>query len=256
MKKQNIRGFVLAALVALSPVTALGGTLTGGATLPEQIVQEVTAVQAQTSGAERLVEQIQQYENMVQNMVTLPQGMIGQIMQPIDQLYGLVGQAEALSTNGQNLANQFQNLNASFNPQLTSEYTTKYESITQGLDNAINTALQTANLNPQNFATQAQAQQAISQALANPNSRNALLQGAVAAGQATVSSLTQLQQTLNAESTAEMTWRKNQLAYQTSQVEANDQATQALYGDPNNTQPMVTTSGGTLNNLTRVLGGN
>ena len=91
MKKQNIRGFVLAALVALSPVTALGGTLTGGATLPEQIVQEVTAVQAQTSGAERLVEQIQQYENMVQNMVTLPQGMIGQIMQPIDRKRSLSG---------------------------------------------------------------------------------------------------------------------------------------------------------------------
>jgi P-type conjugative transfer protein TrbJ len=238
------------------PAHALaGGAMTGGATFPEQIVQEVTLVQSKVSGAERLVEQIQQYENMVQNMVTLPQTMIGQIMQPIDQLYGMVGQAQALSTNAQNLANQFQNLHASFNPQLTSEYTSRYESITQALDNAINTALQSANLNPQNFATQAQAQQAISQELQNPNSRNAILQAAAAVGQATVSSLTQLQQTLNTEATAEMTWRKNQLAYQTSQVEADDQATKALYGNPNNTQPGVTTSGGTLNNLTRVLGG-
>jgi P-type conjugative transfer protein TrbJ len=245
---------MLVATAAPAPALA-GGAMTGGATLPEQIVQEATLVQSKISGAERLVEQIQQYENMVQNMVTLPQTMIGQIMQPIDQLYGLVGQAQALSTNAQNIANQFQNLHASFNPQLTSEYTSRYESITQGLDNAINTALQSANLNPQDFATQAQAQQAISQELQDPNSRNAILQAAAAVGQATVSSLTQLQQTLNTESTAEMTWRKNQLAYQTSQVEADDQATKALYGNPNNAQPVVTTSGGTLNNLTRILGG-
>lgn len=51
-------------------------------------------------------------------------------------------------------------------------------------------------------------------ALQNPSSRNALLQGAVAAGQATVSALTQMQQTANAEATAEMTWRKAQFAQQ------------------------------------------
>ena len=153
---------IFAALWAvLVPAPALAGTVTGGATLPEQIVQEVTAIQAKVSGAERLVQQIQQYQNMVQNMVTLPQSMIGQIMQPIDQLYGLAQQAQQLGTGGMNIANQFQNMNASFNPQLTAQYTQNYESITTGLNNALNTALQSANLNPNAFATEAQANQAI-----------------------------------------------------------------------------------------------
>ncbi|MHB1705949.1 MAG: TrbJ/VirB5 family protein [Acidithiobacillus sp.] len=253
--RKSTRGIAVL-LAALSPATVFAGTLTGGATLPEQIVQEVTAVQAETSGAQRLVEQIQQYENMVQNMTTLPQSMMGQILQPIDQLYGMAGQAQQLGVNAMNLSNQFQNLNASFNPQLTMEYTQQYQSITTGLNNAIDTALRTANLNPDSFATQAQAEQAISQALANPNSRNALLQGAVSAGQATVAALTQMQQTANAEATAEMAYRKNQLAYQTNQVAANDAAQQALYGNPNGNTPVVVTSGGTLNTLTNVLEGN
>lgn len=256
MKKQSIRRVFLAILMALPPVPALaGGAVTGGATLPEQIVQEATLIQSKISGAERLVEQIQQYENMVQNMVTLPQSLVNRILQPIDQLYGMAAQAQQLGTNAMNIANQFQNINASFNPQLTDGYTQKYESITTGLNNALNTAIQSANLNPDAFATQAQAEQAISQALQNPQSRNALLQGAVEAGQATVSALTQMQQTANTEAAAEMEWRKNQLAYQTSQVAANQEATQALYGNGTNPQPAVSASGGTLNTLTQNLGG-
>ncbi|UTV80045.1 conjugal transfer protein TrbJ [Acidithiobacillus sp. YTS05] len=224
------------------PLPALaGGAVTGGATFPEQIVQEATLLQSKVEGAERLVQQIQMYENMAQNMVNLPQSMIGKIMQPIDQLYGMAGQAQQLGTNAMNLANQFQNLNASFNPQLTSEYTDHYESITTGLNNALNTALEAANLNPDAFTTQAQAEESIRQALSNPNSRDALLQGAVAAGQATVSALTQMQQTANTEATAELTWRKAQLADQTGQTAAVDELNNDLngtgqtvtYGNPN-----------------------
>jgi P-type conjugative transfer protein TrbJ len=212
---RNILRFsVLTALACVPAMADAGGGMTGGATLPEQIVQEATLIQSKVEGAERLVEQIQQYENMVQNMVTLPQSMIGQIMQPIDQLYGLVGQAESLGTNAQNIAQQFQNLNVSFNPQLTQQYVQHYQSITSGLQNAIDTALRTANLNPNNFATQAQAQQAIAQAMQNPSSRNAILQASVAVGQATTSDLNQLLATVKVEDDAEMDWKRAKLQQQ------------------------------------------
>lgn len=211
-KSPLIAGIALAMLFLSPSVFAVSEF--AGATFPQQIVQEMTAIESQTTQAQTLVSNLQRYENMAQNMVTLPQSMMNQIMQPINQLYGLVGQAQGLSTNAQNIANQFQNMNAYFNPQLTAQYTQNYQSISNGLSNAINTALQSANLNPNSFTQQAQAQQAISTALANPNSRNALLQGAVAAGQATVSSLTQLQQAVDAENTADMTWKKAQLAQQ------------------------------------------
>ncbi len=203
-------------LTAVPSLALAGGGLTGGATLPEQIVQEATSVKKLAEQVETVETEISQYENMIQNMIDLPQTLIGQALQPIDQLYGLVGQAEALGTNAQNIAQQFQSLHANFNPQITQEYVQHYQSITSGLQNAIDTALKTANLNPNNFATEAQAQQAIQQALQNPNSRNALLQASAAVGQATVTDLTQMEQTLNAETTAEETWRKSQLEQQES----------------------------------------
>ena len=50
-----------AIILACSSVTAFAGTLTGGATMPEQIVQEITAIQSQMTQAQQLVQQIQQY---------------------------------------------------------------------------------------------------------------------------------------------------------------------------------------------------
>ncbi|MBU2764946.1 conjugal transfer protein TrbJ [Acidithiobacillus ferrivorans] len=244
-KSPLIAGIALAILF-LSP-SAFAVSEFAGATFPQQIVQEMTAIESQTTQAQTLVSNLQRYENMAQNMVTLPQSMMNQIMQPIDQLYGLVGQAQGLSTNAENIANQFQNMNAYFNPQVTAQYTQNYQSISNGLSNAINTALQSANLNPNSFTQQAQAQKAISTALANPNSRNALLQGAVAAGQATVSSLTQLQQAVDAENTAEMAWKKAQL----EGMNANANAISSFLGNtmPSAQETIPPLSGNAINRL-------
>lgn len=249
MRGNNLRCSLLCAatLLALASPSAFAGTLTGGATFPEQIAQEVTLLQSKVEGAERLVQQIQMYENMVQNMVNLPQTMIDQIMQPINQLYGMVGQAEALGTNAQNIANQFQNLNPSFNPQMTMEYTQHYQSITSGLSNAINTALQAANLNPNAFTQQATAQQEMEQALQNPSSRNALLQGAVAAGQATVSALTQMQQTANAEATAQMTYLKAKTLQEAAGTQADESVANSFV--PKSYTPAPSLSGNPMDDL-------
>ena len=253
---RRIVSVLLGGMLVLPVCADAGGGLTGGATLPEQIVQEATAIQAKISGAERLVEQIQQYENMVQNMVTLPQTTMNEVLQPVDQLYGMVSQAQQLETNAINIGNQFQNLNASFNPQITAQYSQNYESISQGLNNALNTLLQQAGLNPSNFTNQAQAQQAIANAMQNPNSRNALLQGAVAVGQATVSSLTQTNQLLKVQAATEADWKKAQLAAQTSNTEANQEANQALYGTPGQATPAAASGGGTAAVTQFLSGGN
>ena len=220
----------VAIILACSLVTAFAGTLTGGATMPEQIVQEITAIQSQMTQAQQLVQQIQQYENMAQNMVTLPQSMYDQVTAPIGQLYGLVQQSEQLGYAGQNIASQFQNINANFNPQITSQYTQQYGTITSGLQTAINSALQTANLNPSNFVTQQQAMQQVQQAMSNPNSRNALLQAAVSVGQATVADDTQLLQTANSEASMNAAWKKAQM----EQKQASTQASfNSIFGGPN-----------------------
>lgn len=230
---KNLRKTLVIAILMATPSLAFAGTMTGGATFPEQIVQEVTAVQTKVTEAQQLVQEVQQYENMVQNMATLPQSMISQIMAPISQLYGLAQQAQGLGTAGQNIASQFQNMNVSFNPRATSGYEQSYGTITSNLNNAINNALQSANLNPSNFLTQQQAMQQVSQAMQNPQSRNAILQAGVSVGQAEVSDLTQLQQTANSEEAMQAAYDKAQVAKQNNDMQASQNAlNNALSGGP------------------------
>jgi P-type conjugative transfer protein TrbJ len=214
--------------VALASPLAFAGTMTGGATMPEQLVQEITAIQSHVTEAQTLVSNVQRYENMVQNMATLPQSMYNQITAPIAQLYGLAQQTQQLGYAGQNIASQFQNINGTFNPQITSQYSQQYGTITSGLNNAINSALQTANLNPSNFMTQQQAMAQVSSAMQNPTSRNAIMQAGVTVGQAEVSDLTQLQQTATAEQNLNAAWKKAQLAKQTADHQASSNALAAM----------------------------
>lgn len=227
----RMKKLVFAVALACVPVSAFaGGGMTGGATMPEQIVQEATLVESKVTEAQQLVQQIQQYENMVQNMVTIPQSLINQMLAPIGQMYSLAQQAQALGTAGQNIAQQFQNMNVSFNPSATSGYEQSYSTITSNLNNAINNALQSANLNPTNFLTQQQAMQQVSQAMQNPQSRNAILQAGVAVGQAEVSDLTQLQQTATSEENMQAAYLKKKTLRDNADNQANQQLTQDFWG--------------------------
>ncbi|MHB8201958.1 MAG: TrbJ/VirB5 family protein [Acidithiobacillus sp.] len=229
----NKKRISAAILLALLPVVSFAGTMTGGATMPEQLVQEITAIQSQMTQAQQLVQQVQQYENMVQNMTTLPQNMYSQITAPIGQLYGIAQQTQQLGYAGQNIAGQFQNLNGTFNPQITAQYSQQYGTITSGLNNSINNALQTANLNPSNFMTQQSAMQQVQSAMQNPTSRNSILQAGVSVGQAEVSDLAQLEQTAVAEQNMNAAWKKAQLTKQNMNQQMNENvAKNALSGGP------------------------
>ena len=216
------------ALMYLSPVAlAGGGGLTGGATLPEQIVQEGTLVQQLAKQAQQLTTEIEQYENMIQNMEQIPQSLMSQINQAVDNLASVENEAQNLAMAGQNISSQFAQMNVGQSQQEADMYAQQYSQIAQNLSNAINNALQTANMNPADFSTVAQADQEISNALNNPQSRNALLQGAVAAGQATVTQVTQLVQTTNAMSTLQAAQAKKRLARENADRQMSLNAWQA-----------------------------
>jgi len=223
MKKVITATFV--AIYGFMPLSAFaGGGLTGGATLPEQIVQEGTAVQQLAKQAQSLVTQIEQYQNMIQNMATIPSQLMSQIDASLDQLTNLTSEAQELSTQGQNLSAQFAQMHAGESQTDADNYAAQYQQISSNLSQADNNALAAANMNPSNFATVAQAQQAIQQALANPQSRNALLQGSVAAGQALVAETAQLVQTTNAEVTMQAAVNKARLARRNMNNQANANA--------------------------------
>ncbi|OCX71340.1 hypothetical protein A6O24_15470 [Acidithiobacillus thiooxidans] len=239
---KNTQKALFFAVLMTVPGLALAGTMTGGATFPEQIVQEVTEVQTKVTEAQQLVQEIQQYENMVQNMATLPQSMMNQIMQPISQMYSLAQEAQGLGTAGQNIASQFQNMNVGFDPQASSNFEQQYSSATDNLNSAINNALQAANLNPSNFLTQQQAMSSVTQAMQNPTSRNAILQAGGTVGQAEVSDLTQIAQTATAQETMQAAYDKDKVAQQNNNVQAGENALEhGLSGVPltSNSQPLT-----------------
>lgn len=212
--RNKTRIFMLIALGLASPLAFAGGAATGGATMPEQIVQEVTATQSLAKQAEEVSTQIEQYQNMIQNMAQIPSQLMSQITASLDSLTNIESQAQSLSLSGQNISSQFTQMHAGESQTNADNYASQYAQISSNLSQQMNTVLQDANLNPSNFATVAQAQQAIANALANPQSRNALLQGAVAAGQATVAQTAQLVQTTNAEAALQASVDKANLAKQ------------------------------------------
>ncbi|MEY2340951.1 conjugal transfer protein TrbJ [Acidithiobacillus sp. IBUN Pt1247-S3] len=228
---------VMLTLVPLAPLPALASGEIAGATFPEQIVQEITATSQLARQAQEVETQIEQYQNMVQNMVNIPSSLMGQMQGSFDQLINLANQAQSLSTQAQNIASQSQNLNT--NAASSSEmenYIQNYQQISQNLSSSIDNALQQANLNPSNYATVAQAQQAVSQALQNPGSRNALLQAGAEVGQSELTQLAQLQQTVSAQTSLQASIAKTHLAAQNAQNEA----TQQLNNDLNGTGQAVT----------------
>ncbi len=228
MKKSNKLIFIIAMLSA--PNISFAGTMTGGATFPEQLIQEVTLIQSKVTQAQQLVNMIQRYENMIQNMVTLPQSMINKVLQPIEQLYGLAEQAQSIGTEGENISSEFQQLNVSVDPQMAAQETQNYESITTGFNNAVNEALKAANLDPSNFTTEQKAMQQVANAMQDPNSRNAIMQASVGVGQAEVSDLTQLAQTTNSEATLQAMAAKSALLRKNADNQISDNQVQSAFG--------------------------
>lgn len=231
MKTQKISAVAISVLLALSPAAAFAGAVTGGATFPEQIAQEITAGKSLAEQITEVATQIRQYANMIQNMETIPQQLMGQITATLDQFTQLSSQAEQLASQGANIASQFQNMNAgSVSSTEMDAYEQDYATIASNLNNSIDNVLQQANLNPSNYQTVAQAEQAIQSDLQNPTSRNNLLQAAAEAGQAETSQLAQLNQTANAQANLQAEVEKKKLAKQEANKEANKEAEDALFG--------------------------
>lgn len=94
----------IALCISLGSVGASAGTFTGGATFPEQIVQEITAVQQYSQLAMQLQQQLQMVSMQAQNLRTLPQGLWQQALPNINTLADLIANSQALSYATQNTA--------------------------------------------------------------------------------------------------------------------------------------------------------
>ena len=153
--------------IALGSVSASAGTFTGGATFPEQIVQEVTAVQQYTQLAMQLQQQLQMVAMQAQNLRTLPQGLWQQALPNINSLINLVGNAQGLSYATQNTAAGMQQQYGD-PTQAYRNYQNQLQSWTTDTNASIDQMLQTRDLSIQQMDSVDAAKSAIDSMAQNP----------------------------------------------------------------------------------------
>lgn len=146
--------------IAFSPAAAFAGAATGGATLPEQIVQEMTEVQQLSKQAESVRLEIQQVYDAAQNLAQVPNQMWQQGAQSLAQLANIANQAQGLSMAGQNIVSTFAQQYPGFNSQAQATIQ-QYQQWSQNTLNSIQGALATQNASAQDFESNAQALQTI-----------------------------------------------------------------------------------------------
>ena len=110
-------GFSLILWVLLTNSPAMAGTLTGGATLPEQVVQEITGLQSYAqeatsamSGVQTQMNTLNSYMVQLQNMMSLPAQEISQITMPAQQMLYNYNEAQGLMSEYQSMYGNLSNI--------------------------------------------------------------------------------------------------------------------------------------------------
>jgi P-type conjugative transfer protein TrbJ len=235
MKEQGIRFFVGLVIVSISPLAFAGGALTGGATLPEQIVQEATAVQQLAKQAQEVEAQIAQYQNMLVNTLDMPAGIFAQIWNPlvgsIQKLTAIYNQAQALGYAGQNigaqLAQEYQGAGNSIK-----NLSAVYANWNQTTNTDMKDALESQHLAAQNFATQDASMQTILNAAKTAQGREQVAAAAVAAANVTTKAIQQLEQITMAGQDAVLAYQRQMKAEKN--VTAQEAADGLFSGGTNN----------------------
>lgn len=232
----NIRHFRSASIIALMLLTGpvayaggggLGGTI-GGATLPEQIVQEGTEVQQLSRQAQQVQNSLQQVMMEAQNLKSLPQNLWSQAYGDLNQLTNIASQSNGLSYAMQNVSSSFQQEYPGYQSGQTAQQSDQqYQNWQQTTTNAIENALQQQGLNVNNFASQQQALEAINAASQSATGRMQVLQAGNQIAAMQVTQLQQLGQIESANSDAQLSY----LQAKTAEKASSDAAQTQSYND-------------------------
>lgn len=205
---------------ALSPAFAFAGTLTGGATFPEQIVQEVTEVQQLAQQAQQVQEQIQMVYQQAMNLKNLPTQMWSSVSGDLNNLVNIAGQAQGLSYASQNIASQFTQTYPAAS-SIGNNYGQQMQTWTTDTNGQIQSMLQQNHLQANQFASQQSALQAIQNASQSAGGRMQVLQAGNQIAGMEVNQIQQLQQEIMAGNSA-------MGSYEAQRVNQQQQATNSV----------------------------
>ena len=222
MKKQHMNTILISAIAfaLLAPASALAGTMTGGATMPEQIVQEITAVQSLLQQAESVQQQIQMVYNQAMNLKNLPTQMWSSVQGDLSNLTNIAGQAQGLSYASQNIASQFTQTYPAAS-SIGNNYGQQMQTWTTNTNGQIQSMLTQNGLAADQFSSQQSALQGIQNASQSAGGRMQVLQAGNQIAGMEVNQIQQLQQEIMAGNSA-------MGSYEAQQVNQKQQATNGV----------------------------
>lgn len=158
MKKRDFVKSFLATSIAhifLAPLAragSVGGF--GGATELTQMANNVELANSYIKQAEAFALQFEQYQNMLQNTLNIPNQVWGMVMNDLSGIANLVKQGQALAYSSQNIGQQFVNTFKGFQFPSGFDFKTDYKKWSQTTLDSLKGALESANLQAQQFATE------------------------------------------------------------------------------------------------------
>ncbi len=158
MKKRDFVKNVLAistAHIFLAPLAragSVGGF--GGSTELTQLANNIELVNSYIQQAQSYVTQLDQYRNMIQNTLNIPNQIWGMVMNELSGVANLVKQGQALAYSAQNVGQQFVNTFKGFQFPSGFNFKTDYKKWSQTTMDSLKGALESANLQSQQFATE------------------------------------------------------------------------------------------------------
>jgi P-type conjugative transfer protein TrbJ len=204
----------LAGLAAMPSAHATGAI--AGATLPEQIVQELTLVEQYLKQAEQLEEQIQMVRNQIVNMENIPAQLWPNISGQLQNLINLVGNAKGLSYAAANTVSAVQSQFGKPSAVL-SNYNASLQTWTGNLDSQIAGVLKQYGLNASNFQTTQSALASIQAQSQSAAGRKAVLQAGNQISGLVVNQLQGLQSDIQAGNQAMLNYMAMQAHTQVNQ---------------------------------------
>lgn len=139
-------------LAPLARAGSVGGF--GGSTELTQLANNVELANSYIQQAQAYATQLQQYQNMIQNTLNIPHQIWGSVMNELSGVADLVKQGKALAYSSQNIGAQFSNTFKGFQFPSGFNYQTSYKDWSQTTMDSLKGALEAANLQSQQFATE------------------------------------------------------------------------------------------------------
>ncbi|MBU2769124.1 P-type conjugative transfer protein TrbJ [Acidithiobacillus ferrivorans] len=222
MKKQHMNTILISAIAfaLLAPASALAGTMTGGATMPEQIIQEITAAESLVKQAESVQMQIQMVYQQAMNLKNLPTQMWSSVQGDLNNLTNIAGQAQGLSYASQNIASQFTQTYPAAS-SIGNNYGQQMQTWSTDTNGQIKSMLTQNGLAADQFSSQQSALQGIQNASQSAGGRMQVLQAGNQIAGMEVNQLQQMQQETMAANSA-------MGAYEAQQVNQKQQATNGV----------------------------